>query len=57
MRSAELTAFVVLGGFVALLWLGWLILRGGSLWVPVGITALAVLLLLARIVFLSVRQD
>lgn len=57
MRSAELTAFMVLGGFVALLWLGWLILRGGSLWVPVGITALAVLLLLARIVFLSVRQD
>lgn len=57
MRPAELSVVLVLGALLVLFWIGWLIMLGGSLWVPAGLTALAILLLMARIVFIAVRQD
>ncbi len=57
MRPLELRAFLGLAGLVLLLWVGWLFRLLSDVWVPIGGTALVVLLLAARIVLLSIRQD
>lgn len=56
MQRAEIYAYLVFAGILTLLWIGSLVLRV-MLWLPFVLSVLAVLLVMARIVYFSVRQD
>lgn len=56
MQRAEIYAYLVFAGLLALLWMGCLVLRV-TLWLPLVLSVLAVLLVMGRIVYFSVRQD